>query len=139
MEIPAALGSNIQSGNVVLLLGSGASLAARNSRGDKAPSTKELGGRIADKFLGPEFRGYPLSQIAEIAINETDLVTVQEFIREVFEPFEPTEAHELLCRFKWYGLVTTNFDRIVEKAYGKHDDRATNPIFLRRDSDAHPH
>jgi hypothetical protein len=128
VEIPAILKSNIQSGSVVLLLGAGASIEARDARGKKAPSSQELGALIADRFLGPGFAQYSLSQIAELAINEGDFTTVQEFIREMFEPFEPTQAHELLCTFKWHGLATTNFDRLVEKAYAKHADRVQNVV-----------
>ena len=77
---------------------------------------------------GQVFAQYSLSQIAELAISEANLTTVQEFIREIFEPFEPTERHELLCTFKWHGLATTNFDRLVEKAYAKHADRLQNVV-----------
>jgi tetratricopeptide (TPR) repeat protein len=126
MEIPPILKSNILSGNVVLLLGAGASVEAKDTRGRAAPSSKQLTTLIVDKFLSPAFSQYSLSQVAEIAISESDLVTFQEFIREVFEPFEPTEAHDILCSFKWHGLATTNFDRLVEKAYDRHPTRAQN-------------
>ena len=123
MDIPPILKDNIESGRAVLLLGAGASLEAMDSKGNTAPSTEELKSLLARKFLSPAFEQYPLSQVAEIAISEADLLTVQEYIREVFEPLEPTQGHGLLCSFRWHGLATTNFDRLVEKAYLKHRDR----------------
>ncbi|MCE5341282.1 MAG: SIR2 family protein [Planctomycetaceae bacterium] len=117
MEIPPQLKSNIQEGKVVLMLGAGASMEAKNDKGETAPSGKKLGELLAKEFLNLDCKDYPLNQISELAMSESDLVTVQEYIRKVFEPFEPTKQHRLLSKFNWYGLATTNFDRLVEKAY----------------------
>ena len=117
MEIPKYLIDNIRSGKACLMLGAGASVEARNDQGTRAPSGKELGCMIAKRFVSEDISGYPLNQIAEIAISETDLVTIQEYIREILEPFNPTQAHKGLSQFQWHGIATTNYDRLVEKAY----------------------
>jgi hypothetical protein len=117
MDIPSFLKTNIQEGKVVLMLGAGASMGAVSKNGDKAPSGKQLGVLLANRFLGGNFVDYPLNQIAELAISESDPLTVQEYIREILEDLVPTEAHKLLCQFNWYGLATTNYDTLVEKAY----------------------
>jgi len=74
--------------------------------------------------LGGKYRDLPLSQIAEYAISETDLITVQEFIREIYEKFDPSDAHLRLPTFTWWGLATSNFDRLIERAY----EIAGNPL-----------
>lgn len=117
IEISAQLAQQVQDGKAVLFLGAGASLCARDSGGNAPPGGRKLGELLADKFLGHKFRDAQLNQIAELAISESDLVTVQEFIQGVFEPFEPSAAHSGISQFKWAGLATTNYDRLIEKAY----------------------
>jgi len=117
MDIPAILKSGIRDGSVVLMLGAGASSEASDTLGRNAPSTKELVQLIADRFLGGKFKELPLNQVAEIAASEADLVAVQEYIRGVLEPLKPARAHRTLCTFNWFGLATTNFDRLVEEGY----------------------
>lgn len=68
-----------------------------------------------------------LAQIAEYAISERDLGTVQQFIRDTFLPQLPTEAHKLLPRFIWHGMATTNYDLLIETAYGGAADRLQDP------------
>lgn len=58
-----------------------------------------------------------MNQVAEYAINESDLVTVQTYIRSLFGDLKPTPAHLKLPRFDWYGLATTNYDTLVEDAF----------------------
>jgi hypothetical protein len=99
IEIPAQLQTQISVGRAVLFLGAGASSEARNAQGKHPPAAPRLAEMIADKFLGGKFRTAPLNQVAEYAVSESDLPTVQEYIREVFEPFEPTTAHCLIPVF----------------------------------------
>jgi len=117
VELPSYLEEQIRSGKVVLILGAGASLGAIDSKGNKAPKTDELRDVLSDKFLGGRLKNRGLSQVAECAISESSTVAVQEMIRELFEPLEPTEAHKLLPSFRWWGIATTNYERLIEKAY----------------------
>jgi len=119
MELPPQLQAQIADGRAVLFLGAGASLGAMDAKKNHPPSGTQLAEKLADKFLGGKFRTYPLNQVAEYAISESDLGTVQGYIKEIFEPFEPTSAHLLLPTFRWAGLATTNYDLLVEKAYAQ--------------------
>src|SRR5262249_1665806 len=83
---------------------------------------KKLGEMLSDRFLGGAYKDYPLNQISELAISESDLTTVQEYIREIFEGFEPTEAHKLMTTFRWDSIATTNYDLLIEKAYSRNKD-----------------
>jgi cold shock CspA family protein len=136
MEIPESLSSQIRDGKAVLFLGAGASRDALLPNGQKAPIAGELATLLSNAFLGGEYRGYPLNQIAEYAISERDLGTVQGYIREIFLPLAPTAAHKLMCAFNWYGLATTNYDCLVEKAYElAQKDALQNPVPLIENSD----
>jgi ATPase involved in DNA repair len=117
IDIPDSLLTQVRDGRVVLFLGSGASFDACDAHGVKPPSAVELAAKLSEKFLGGKYRDYPLNQVAEYAISEADLGTVQAFIREIFALFEPSEGHKLLPKFWWYGLATTNYDQLIEKAY----------------------
>jgi len=117
MDIPPVLNQEIQDAKVVLFLGAGASLCAKDTSGKSPPTARQLGELLANKFLGGKFHDAPLAQIAELSVSETDLLTVQDFIRTVLEPFQPSPAHKLLPRFKWAGLATTNYERLIELAY----------------------
>jgi hypothetical protein len=101
VDIPPYLEQQISSGKAVLVLGAGASLGSTDSSGKRAPKTDELRDLLADKFLGGRLKNRSLSQVAEYAMSESSLVAVQEFIRQQL----------------WWGLATTNYDRLIEKAY----------------------
>lgn len=117
VSIPAFLVDQVRDGQVVLFLGSGASLSAIDKDGNHPPDGKKLAELLNQKFLGGEFKGYELSRIGELAISETNLTLVQEFIRDIILPFLPSRGHYLLPKFSWHGIATTNYDRLIEKAY----------------------
>ncbi len=58
-----------------------------------------------------------LSSIAELAISETDIHTVQQFVKDYFDEFEPAEFHLKIPTFRWVGIYTTNYDLVIERAY----------------------
>ncbi|WP_454063127.1 P-loop NTPase [Candidatus Nitrospira salsa] len=126
MEIPSGLVPQVREGKVVLFLGAGASLKATNSQGQETPDGKALAELLANKFLGGSHKNSPLTQISEYAISEFDLITVQEYIREIFEDLQPTNAHKLMVQFVWRAIATTNFDRLIEKSY----EQTSNAIQL---------
>lgn len=66
----------------------------------------------------------PLPIVAELAISESDLGTVQEYIRTVFTDLQPARFHDLLPTFKWTAIATTNYDLVIERAY----DRSRTPF-----------
>jgi hypothetical protein len=127
MDIPSYLETQIREGKVVLFLGAGASRESRDPTGRKAPQGNELRDMIADKFLGGKHKDLSLDQVGEYAISESDLVSVQEYLRELFEPFLPTDAHRLLASFRWAGMATTNYDRLIERGY-EGPDSAQKPV-----------
>ena len=123
MELPDFLKTQIREGKVVLVFGAGASRDTTQTHGAKPLDGTQLARLIADRFLGGKFRNSTLSQISEYAISESSLVAVQEFIRSIFERLEPAAFHRLIPKFRWHGLATTNYDRVIEKAYEAEDER----------------
>lgn len=117
MLIPHILGDRISDGKILLFLGSGASKGAIHSRGSSPPDGQQLADMIARKFLGEDYVGKPLDHVSALAISETDLLTVQDFVAGVFSDFYPADFHKLIPTFEWSAIATTNYDLIVERAY----------------------
>jgi tetratricopeptide (TPR) repeat protein len=119
MDIPDFLSTQVRDGNAVIFLGAGASRNAQTMDGRRCPTTQELTEKLSAQFLGGKYKTAPLNQVVEYAISESDLMTVQTFIRSLFLDLQPTIAHTKLPRFDWHGLATTNYDLLVEEAFQK--------------------
>lgn len=108
---------SIQRGDAILFLGAGATFGAKGPKGEEAPSGERLRDGLCDRFLGGALKSKPLSQVAELAKNEAGLPAVQQYIKELFVPLQPAPFHLLIPTFRWYAIVTTNFDLVLERAY----------------------
>jgi hypothetical protein len=135
MEIPAALIEQIREGKVMLCLGAGASKGATSPDGSEPPLGFELVKLISDKFLGGEDKNKNLSLVSDLAISETDIITFQEFLKDLFIKYIPADYHKLMPTFKWAAIATTNFDLIVERAYEACKDPAQTLVPFYRNSD----
>lgn len=124
MDIPKILIDFVTEGRAILFLGSGAIVGCQHPDGLSPPTSKELAGLLAERFLGKEFAERSLQQVAELAISETNLLEVQGFIADLFKDFNPSEFQKLVPKFVWSMIATTNFDLIVERAY----EQVKNPL-----------
>ena len=123
MNIPSYLIDQIKTGGVILFLGSGASKGATHNEGKSPPDANQLADLLSDKFLGTPTAKFPLSRVAELAISESDLFTVQNFIHSLFIDFYPADFHKAISEFSWPAIASTNYDLILERAY----DQVQNP------------
>ena len=117
VDIPPALIDAIKEQRAVLFLGAGASQNAKHPRGDKIPQGDHLRDLICDKFLGGGLKEKSLTVVASMAASEAGLSAFQEYIHELFQPFEPADFHLLIPKFRWRAIATTNFDLIIERTY----------------------
>lgn len=122
--LPSSLLSAVESQCAVLFLGAAASFGSQHPKGAKIPGGADLRDAISDRFLGGEEKTKPLATVAELAINEASLTSLQQFVREIFLGFKPADFHCLIPRFRWHGIATTNYDLIIERAY----DPNNNPL-----------
>ena len=56
-----------------------------------------------------------------LAANEAGLAEFQEYIREIFEPYQPADFHKLIPSFRWRAIASTNYDLIIERAYASQN------------------
>ncbi len=96
----------------------------------------DLAVEIVDTFLSAKFRKRDLMRMSELAASQRGKNIFYDWLRDFFGPFEPTEAHEKLPLFRWRMIVTTNYDRLIERAY----DQAANGAqsLVKRVKDAEP-
>jgi hypothetical protein len=100
--LPNVLIEDIRRGWVVLLLGARASLGAKNEAGQGPPNGRQLRDFLADRFLGGQYRDAELAWVAELAISETNLATVQDWI---------LRARRSVSAIRWAGpplLISTH-------------------------------
>lgn len=117
ISIPAQLVDAMREQRVILFLGSGASLDSVDKGNRQMPTAKRLASDIAKKFLNQKFKSHDLMRVSELALSQVGKNQFYQWIRDYFEPFEPTSSHILLPKFRWRLVATTNYDLLVEKAY----------------------
>lgn len=135
MVLPQSLINQINSGNIVLFLGAGASYGAKHGKDKKIPLGQELSDLIATKFLGEHFIGQNLQYVSELAINESSLYEVQKFLYDYLIQFEPSSFHKIISQFKWKAIVTTNYDLLVEKIYAESKSPFQNLVPFIKDGE----
>jgi hypothetical protein len=135
MEIPHILSENINAGRVVLFLGSGATIGAYTDSGKEAPKGNDLANVLSKEYFGEDKTTKSLSSIAELAISETDINTVQCFIKDYFYDFQPADFHLKIPTFRWVAIYTTNYDLVIERAYQKQKDKTQDIKCIYKNSD----
>lgn len=122
-EIDNLLVENIRNKNIILFLGSGFAYNAVHSGQIQPPLGKELSNLIADKFLNGKFKDDALTYVSDLAISQSNLFNVQDYIADIFSEFYPNENHLIYPSLPWKAIFTTNYDLILERAY--QDDTIT--------------
>ncbi len=117
MNIPDTLLNNILERKVVLFFGAGVTRDARSNDGSKPPLSSDLAKMLSTRFLSGKYNTSNLATVAGLAISEHDLISVQEYIREIFKSFMPAKCHLLLPEIPWKAIFTINYDLIIENAY----------------------
>jgi tetratricopeptide (TPR) repeat protein len=117
MALPKDLVSAVTEGRAVLFLGAGASRGAKDSGRKDIPLACDLAGELVEKFLGPEYRGSDFRTAYDLSCSQRDVPTVQRYLFDRLNPFEPAPFHLKVAELPWAGLMTTNYDLVVERSY----------------------
>ena len=97
--------------DTILVFGSGSSFPSGG------PIGSELSAAIAKKFDIENGGSLSLADAATIAEKKTDRRTLVDFLRSKLEHLSPSKGIINLPMFDWAGIYTTNFDKIIERAY----------------------
>ncbi len=128
LSLPPGLIEAVRNKRVVLFLGAGASMEARGPKGEKPPSAAALRDDIATHFLGRPLPDHDLMSVADMAIETAGQSVVFERIKNSLDPLLPSAAHKLLPSFRWRAIATTNYDMLLEKAYGSAKSPLQNAV-----------
>ena len=106
VDIPPTLINAIREERAVLFLGAGASIEAKHPKGERIPQGDKLRDLICDKFLGGGLKERPLHSVAMMAASEAGDSNFDEYIYELFLPFQPAEFHLMIPKFRWRAIAT---------------------------------
>lgn len=158
---PEHLVERVTSRNFVLVLGAGTSRSCTNASGRTPPSWADLLLSLADSFTKTKARAAAKDLVERMNYLEAaELIRVcartegkeQDFLGKIAEmadggresQYRPVELHDALMRLEPDIIVTTNYDRVIERAtnngYNLHrfdsttlasDVRSGNPVLLK--------
>ncbi|HVT60189.1 MAG TPA: HEAT repeat domain-containing protein [Thermoanaerobaculia bacterium] len=118
------LAQRLVNGQLALFAGAGLSHLAPRSDGGagRLPLWSELARRVAE-ICGEDpvaFQNDPLDLFDAIVYGQ-DRLTLEEALRQVLDdgPFAPAAAHQELRRLPWAAVLTTNYDGLLAKLYGR--------------------
>lgn len=133
MSLPKLLITKINQGRVVLFLGSGA-LYGADLPGKKIPLGNDLRDLLCDEFLNPNYMNESLAHVAALAISNSSLNDVQDFIKDYFSDLVPADFHNIIPTLRWRAIFTTNYDRLIEVCYeSKQENTQSLSIILSND------
>ena len=119
-----ALIAAVAEGRAVLFLGAGASRGAKNDKGNEIPLASDLANELVEMFLGPPYRGSDFRTAYDLSCSQRDVPTVQRFLFDRLNPFQPAPFHQIVPTLPWAGILTTNYDLVIERAY----ERVTSSV-----------
>ena len=135
INIPPQLINNIRQGDVILFLGSGASVGAQHPERNSIPIGNRLGYSLNEHFLDGEFNDSSLKKISELAVSVSSITEVQHYIADIFRDFKPADFHLLMPKIPWRMIATTNYDLIVERSYSSVEESIQNIKTFKRNGD----
>ena len=124
MDLDPVLVDAVSSRRAVLFLGAGASLGATKANGETIPDAQTLGSMLSKEFLGSDYNRADFKTIYDFSCSTRSVRDVQRFIHEILKDFIPAPFHLIIPTFAWAGIITTNYDLVIERAY----DYAAAPI-----------
>lgn len=109
-----ALFEDVAAGRCLPFVGAGFSEGAANQI---IPTYRELADMLRD-FLpnADDTRALAPEKVFEAAVNEYGSQWVRDKICEILGNAAPGAVHKLFTRFSWPYIVTTNYDRLLERA-----------------------
>ena len=107
----------IKKGDVILLLGSGASMGSLNKQGEPVLSTKNLSEALA-KESGFEYNNESLDDVYA-ASKQILGSNLYRFLDRQFRHCIPSNDYTILAKFPWARIYTTNIDDAFENAIAK--------------------
>jgi cold shock CspA family protein len=124
LELDPVLIDAVSAKRAVLFLGAGASIGATRQNGQKIPDAEALGAILSKEFLQSAYDKADFKTIYDFSCSVRSVREVQDFVHKALCDYNPAPFHFLIPRFAWAGIVTTNYDLVLERTY----ESAENPL-----------
>lgn len=136
---PEDLRRQAQSQSLIVFVGAGVSMSSTNNADERPPNWEELLRELSTKFAAHQPTSNSISvnelidsgrflEAADALVHRADLAgDMNEFDREIsrlcdgpsHDRFQPSSLHDAILDLQPSIIVTTNFDRILERAGGE--------------------
>lgn len=135
MELQQAINYALD-GNALLFIGSGFSIGAKKASGEEFASAGPLAKRLcAECGIPDEEQTSDLGQASEIfqsLKSESELV---DYLIKEFSAVDINTTQEIIGSVNWKRIYTTNYDNVMELAYGKNKRLITPVVLSQKPSD----
>ena len=135
IDLPLGLEGALQTGNVVLFLGSGTGHYMVNDMGETMPDGRELARLLAENLKLDISDNSSLSKVAQLAEIRVGRGKMIRAIRELFDGYEPNEDVRWLLSLTWKAIFTTNYDDYIEQCYRMSATGLQNPVVMTTNSE----
>lgn len=136
----------VESNAAILFLGSGSTRNCRQANGQRGVTGQELANEILRHLNGGTDPGFEVSltEAAELAATwmASGRAGLDRFVEQRLTNLQPTVGHYIAATFPWRALITTNYNRVVEDAWGvAHADgfAARELVVMRTDDEVLTH
>lgn len=152
-QIPDDLLKSIINKKAIAFCGAGLSIAIRRSNSKKLPNWSQLLSELIEMAHRDKYNFSGLLPEIEKAINDGKLITVAQeiqdvlskpsiakYLREIFldKALKPSKVHKILVQIPFVGILTTNYDTLIEGAYTLKRDGRIPAILTQEDLDKVP-
>jgi NAD-dependent SIR2 family protein deacetylase len=117
LELDLGLLDAISAKRAVLFTGAGASIGATRPDGQNIPTAQGLANSLSKQFLRSAYQNVDFKTVYDLSCSTRSVREVQEFVHTELSNYKPAEFHLLIPTFAWAGIVTTNYDLVLEAAY----------------------
>ena len=134
-SVPIGLTTAIEGGRCVLFMGAGAGAHAVDRDGKPAPDSHVLAQDLAKHFEIEDSGEAELSVIAQVIELRKGRAELEAFLSERLAGLEPDETLQWLYGLPWRAIFTTNYDRVIERAFELNPNPPRNPIVVSSSSE----
>ncbi len=130
IEIPLALRQAMESGQCVLFCGAGIGHNVTTPDGLKAPDGKALATAVAEKFGIAAGDEPNLAQVSQVAVIRKGRPELDAFLTKILADLSPDDSLAWLFNLRWRAIFTTNYDRVIQRAYEINPNPPQRPITI---------
>lgn len=138
ITLPLPLRTALEAGECTLFLGSGIGRYARDAAGEPGPTGAELAAEVAYHFNVAAGDQLDLSKISQVVVARHGRPDLESFLSARLASLEPTSELVWLLERTWSAIFTTNYDRLLQRAYEQISLPSQTPVSISCSADVVP-